>query len=263
MKTLRTAARLVIVGVMLFGASPALAQQDVPMPHEMRVLVQKGLTFLGFDAGPADGMFGPRTRAAIWNWQEAKGLETSGYVSQEEAAALAAVGAEAEENPESAAAAQREAQDSAREDQIANGCWKTKENCLKVRTRFRNKRVGRYRQPYIFGSSTVNNRCGGPVFVKICYEMENDDPQCTTFRLDDGETKEIEESSRTERSIKEWEENAKREGFSPPWGDSTPGFLTRNVDWAWIGVPEDHCYDCWSTHCETEAFDNVGIDFKR
>ena len=88
------------VFALLSAAPPAQAQQDAPMPREVRVLVQKGLAALGFDAGPADGLFGPRTRAAIWDWQKAKGLDASGYVTQEEAEALAAVGAEARERAE-------------------------------------------------------------------------------------------------------------------------------------------------------------------
>ena len=47
--------------------------------------VQQGLAALGFDADPADAMFGPRTRSAIWQSQQAKGLETTGYVLHDEA----------------------------------------------------------------------------------------------------------------------------------------------------------------------------------
>ena len=60
-------------------------------PREQRIRVQLGLAALGFDAGPADGMFGPRTRSAIWEWQQAKGLEATGYLTQDEAEALAAL----------------------------------------------------------------------------------------------------------------------------------------------------------------------------
>ena len=63
--------------------------------------VQQGLAALGFDAGPADGMFGPRTRSAIGEWQQAKGLEATGYLSREEAEVLAAAGAESREQPAS------------------------------------------------------------------------------------------------------------------------------------------------------------------
>ena len=85
-----------IVFAFLFSAS-APASEDAPLSREQRIQVQVGLAALGFDPGPADGLFGRKTRAAIWDWQEAKGLDTSGYLSQDEAEALVALGKEAEE----------------------------------------------------------------------------------------------------------------------------------------------------------------------
>ena len=79
---------------------PAAQAQDVEMPREVRVLVQRGLAVLGFDPGPADGLFGPKTRAAIWDWQAAKELNATGYLTLPEAEALAAIGAEASESLE-------------------------------------------------------------------------------------------------------------------------------------------------------------------
>ena len=64
------------------------------LTRKQRVQIQQGLAALGFNVGPADGMFGPRTRSAIWEWQSAKGLDTTGYLTAEEAAALAALGEE-------------------------------------------------------------------------------------------------------------------------------------------------------------------------
>ena len=84
----------IIILVFMAGAPLAQAQQDVEMPREVRALVQKGLAHLGFDPGPADGLFSRKTRAAIWDWQAAKELDTTGYLTQPEAEALAAVGAE-------------------------------------------------------------------------------------------------------------------------------------------------------------------------
>ncbi len=66
------------------------------LTREQRVQVQRGLATLGFDTGPADGLFGPKTRAAIWDWQEAKGLEATGYLSAEQGEALGAISQEAE-----------------------------------------------------------------------------------------------------------------------------------------------------------------------
>ena len=81
---------------------PAIdAPRDEGLTREERMGVQQGLAALGFDAGPADGMFGPRTRSAIGEWQQAKGLEATGYLSREEAEVLAAAGAESREQPAS------------------------------------------------------------------------------------------------------------------------------------------------------------------
>ncbi len=74
-------------------AEPADSQPtDAALTREERIEVQRGLAALGFDAGPADGMFGPRTRSAIREWQQAKGLEATGGLTREEAAALASSG---------------------------------------------------------------------------------------------------------------------------------------------------------------------------
>ena len=78
------------------------APRDEELTREERMQVQQGLAALGFDAGPADGLFGPRTRSAIGEWQQAKGLEATGYLSREEAEVLAAAGAESPLNIEGA-----------------------------------------------------------------------------------------------------------------------------------------------------------------
>ena len=72
------------------GPEKTGAGQDEALTREERVRIQRGLAALGFDTGPADGMFGPRTRSAIREWQQAKGLEATGYLTREEAEALAA-----------------------------------------------------------------------------------------------------------------------------------------------------------------------------
>lgn len=74
------------------AAAEEAAPQDAPMSREQRIQVQQGLAALGFDPGPADGLFGPKTRAAIWDWQNAKGLEPTGFLTREEAEALGAMG---------------------------------------------------------------------------------------------------------------------------------------------------------------------------
>ena len=75
------------------GTKAAEAQAE-SLTREQRIHAQRGLAALGFDAGPADGIFGPRTKSAIWEWQRAKGLEASGNLTSEQAEALGAVGKE-------------------------------------------------------------------------------------------------------------------------------------------------------------------------
>ena len=82
-----------------------------------RVAVQRGLSSLGLEVGPADGLFGRRTRTALRGWQTAKGLEETGYLTGEQAEALMALGREAEAREEAEEARRREAERKAREDE--------------------------------------------------------------------------------------------------------------------------------------------------
>ena len=82
------------------AAAEEAASQDAPMSREQRIQVQQGLAALGFNPGPADGLFGPKTRAAIWDWQNAKGLEATGFLTRDEAEALGAMGQAAESHYE-------------------------------------------------------------------------------------------------------------------------------------------------------------------
>jgi len=79
--------------------------RDEGLTREHRIRVQRGLAALGFEAGPADGMFGPRTRSAIWEWQQAKGLEATGYLTRDQAEVLAAADGEVQRQPASQQAA--------------------------------------------------------------------------------------------------------------------------------------------------------------
>ena len=84
-------------------AGPADVESGLGLTRGDRRSIQSGLASLGFAAGPADGLFGKRTREAISSWQEAKGEEPTGYLAQAEAEALKAAGEEARR-----AAAERE-----------------------------------------------------------------------------------------------------------------------------------------------------------
>jgi len=126
--------------------APATEAREEALPREMRILVQKGLAVLGFDPGPVDGLFGRKTRAAIWDWQAAKELDATGYLTVPEAEALAAVGMESGETPDmevrepagqvaaSAAAESETGSDAVQprvirtptcgEDDMPEGCWR-------------------------------------------------------------------------------------------------------------------------------------------
>ena len=56
--------------------APAAATGNLPRERVRRV--QERLAAAGFDPGPADGAMGPRTRAALRAFQEARGLDPTG-----------------------------------------------------------------------------------------------------------------------------------------------------------------------------------------
>ena len=62
---------------------------------EGKVLVQTGLAAMNYEVGPADGIFGKKTRSAIRAWQEAQGSAGTGYLTKEQAEALRQAGTEA------------------------------------------------------------------------------------------------------------------------------------------------------------------------
>ena len=65
-------------------------ERELGLNRRARRLIQRGLRAEGFDPGPADGLFGPRTRAALRAWQSARGAEATGYLDSETAATLRA-----------------------------------------------------------------------------------------------------------------------------------------------------------------------------
>ena len=60
------------------------------MPRDGRS--SKGLQAAGFDPGGADGLFGPRTRAAIRGWQSSRGRRPTGFLDAATAVALRSAG---------------------------------------------------------------------------------------------------------------------------------------------------------------------------
>ena len=65
-------------------------ERELGLSREARRRIQRGLSAEGFDPGPADGLFGPRTRAALRAWQSARGTAATGYLNRGSAAALRA-----------------------------------------------------------------------------------------------------------------------------------------------------------------------------
>ena len=68
-----------------------LSAEERGFGHAGRLRIQEGLSAAGFDAGAIDGLFGPRTRGAIRNWQTAQGLEATGYLDEAQGAELIAL----------------------------------------------------------------------------------------------------------------------------------------------------------------------------
>ena len=88
---------------------PEAVEAALALTRADRRLIQSALTAEGFAPGPADGVFGRRTRAAIGQWQAARGEEPTGYLDAEAAKSLLALGTKPER--EAAARGELEAQD--------------------------------------------------------------------------------------------------------------------------------------------------------
>lgn len=80
------------------GAEPRDAEAGeaaLALTDEQRVSVQKTLSDLGFNVGSTDGLFGRRTRSAIAEYQRARNLSETGYLTQDQFYELVAKGEEA------------------------------------------------------------------------------------------------------------------------------------------------------------------------
>ena len=108
-----------------FRESPAAAAQDSSAVEASLALdrstlrpIHQGLRNEGFDPGTPDGLFGPRTRAAIREWQQSRGASPTGYLNGAEAellrpAAAAATAPEAPPPPEAVPAVDHNASSAA------------------------------------------------------------------------------------------------------------------------------------------------------
>ena len=70
------------------GLAPETVEAGLGLDGAARRQIQQGLQAAGFDPGGADGVFGPRTRAAIRNWQSSRGARATGYLDGVSVAAL-------------------------------------------------------------------------------------------------------------------------------------------------------------------------------
>ncbi len=107
-------------------ADHATVEAGLGLTAEGKVLVQTGLAAMNYEAGPADGIFGKKTRGAIRAWQEAQGFAGTGYLTKEQAEALVEAGAEArhaareqERKERERAEQQREAREAAERERLA------------------------------------------------------------------------------------------------------------------------------------------------
>lgn len=102
---------ILLAGVMFIGSPVAIAQQaqsgqqgtGAPgtsngvsprlqvlqrVDRQVAFSAQEKLKGLGYDPGPVDGLIGPQSQAAIRNFQQAKGLDTTGRLDSDTLAAL-------------------------------------------------------------------------------------------------------------------------------------------------------------------------------
>ena len=79
--------------VRVWGCNGPVVEEGLGLDRASRRQIQLGLRAGGFDPGGADGLFGPRTRAAIRGWQTSRGGRATGYLDGAAAEALRSAGA--------------------------------------------------------------------------------------------------------------------------------------------------------------------------
>ena len=68
----------------LLPPAPEMIERSLNLEREDRRQLQIGLAALGFDPGPADGVFGHGTRGAISKWQTSRFAKATGYLNVDE-----------------------------------------------------------------------------------------------------------------------------------------------------------------------------------
>ena len=74
--------------VRVWGCNGPVVEEGLGLDRAARQQIQRGLQAAGFEPGGADGVFGPRTRAAIRRWQTSRGSRATGYLDGPSVAAL-------------------------------------------------------------------------------------------------------------------------------------------------------------------------------
>ena len=74
--------------VRVWGCNGPVVEEGLALDRAARQQIQRGLEAAGFDPGGADGLFGPRTRAAIRGWQTSRGSRATGYLDGASVSAL-------------------------------------------------------------------------------------------------------------------------------------------------------------------------------
>ena len=80
--------------------TPEAVEASLGLERGERRQIQMGLASLGFDPGPADGLFGKRMRTAIGEWQSSEKAAATGYLDVEAAKVLLETGQAAERENE-------------------------------------------------------------------------------------------------------------------------------------------------------------------
>ena len=79
--------------VRAWGCNGPVAEEALGLGGTAQQQIQQALRAAGYDPGGADGLVGPRTRAAIRSWQRSGGARETGYLDGPAAAALLSGGA--------------------------------------------------------------------------------------------------------------------------------------------------------------------------
>ena len=82
------------------ASTPEAVEASLGLERGERQRIQVGLAALGFDPGPADGLFGRRTRTAIEEWQSSQGGEATRHLDADAAKALMAAAEAADDAAE-------------------------------------------------------------------------------------------------------------------------------------------------------------------